>query len=491
MARSGVGGRRGPRPRGRRAAGRPARRRAAPGRPRRAVAPRGPGPGDARARPGAGGEPHGHQCGVRPAGGRGLAGRSARVGDGGDGGAPGPSRRCRSRSRCPSRCQRSVDACTQWQESPVVDRPPPRRPLPRGARRRGVAPGLAPRRRPRPGGAPRARGLGRLPRRRRRAPAAPSWGHRRPRRGPRHGRDDRGLRRGPRRAGRGAWAAAARRDRGPGYRRAVGVGRAAGHEVVGLAVDAEGLVVDAVPSGLDLVYASPAHQYPLGGRLPVARRGELARRARAEGFVVVEDDYDGELRYDVAPLPVLAALAPDVVVHLGTASKIATPTLGRRLDGGPAAAARGRARRPAGDRDPAGARRPGGAGGLGRRRGARPAPRAAAARARGPAGARRGCGRRGRARRRRGPGGRAPRGAAGLGRRRGGGRGPGRGGRAARRRAGRAPHASGRPGGAHPPRRARRLGRAAARELVDALARWRAVLAEVPGTPRGDGVGSA
>ena len=54
----------------------------------------------------------------------------------------------------------------------------------------------------------------------------------------------------------------------------------------------------------------------------------LVDRARAEGFVVIEDDYDGELRYDVAPLPVLAALAPDVVVHLGTASKIATPTLG-------------------------------------------------------------------------------------------------------------------------------------------------------------------
>ena len=51
-------------------------------------------------------------------------------------------------------------------------------------------------------------------------------------------------------------------------------------------------------------------------------------RARTEGFLVVEDDYDGELRYDVAPLPLLAALGPDVVVHLGTASKLLTPTLG-------------------------------------------------------------------------------------------------------------------------------------------------------------------
>ncbi|MCD2190293.1 aminotransferase-like domain-containing protein [Actinomycetospora soli] len=114
----------------------------------------------------------------------------------------------------------------------------------------------------------------------------------------------------------------------PGYRRAAGVLRAAGAEVIALAVDAEGVVVGNLPAGLDLVYVTPAHQYPLGGRLPVARRAALVERARAEGFVLVEDDYDGELRYDVAPLPVLAALGPDVVVHLGTAGKIATPDLG-------------------------------------------------------------------------------------------------------------------------------------------------------------------
>jgi len=66
----------------------------------------------------------------------------------------------------------------------------------------------------------------------------------------------------------------------------------------------------------------------LGGRMPAARRVELVERARRDGWLVIEDDYDGELRYDVAPLPLLAALAPDVVVHLGTTSKILTPTLG-------------------------------------------------------------------------------------------------------------------------------------------------------------------
>jgi GntR family transcriptional regulator/MocR family aminotransferase len=114
----------------------------------------------------------------------------------------------------------------------------------------------------------------------------------------------------------------------PGYQRAAGALRAAGVEVVPCPVDDDGLVVDAVPDGLAAVYCTPAHQWPLGRRMPAARRMALVARARAEGWFVLEDDYDGELRYDVAPLPLLAALAPDVVVHLGTSSKTVSPTLG-------------------------------------------------------------------------------------------------------------------------------------------------------------------
>jgi GntR family transcriptional regulator / MocR family aminotransferase len=114
----------------------------------------------------------------------------------------------------------------------------------------------------------------------------------------------------------------------PGYRRAVGALHAAGLQVVPVPVDDEGIVVDALPAGLAAVFSTPAHQFPLGARLSAARRVALVARARAEGFLVVEDDYDGELRYDVAPLPLLAALGPDVVVHLGTTSKLLTPTLG-------------------------------------------------------------------------------------------------------------------------------------------------------------------
>lgn len=114
----------------------------------------------------------------------------------------------------------------------------------------------------------------------------------------------------------------------PGYPRAVDTLRAAGMTVRQAPVDREGLIIDRIPAGVRAVYCTPAHQFPLGGRLSAARRVDLVEWARSRRTWVIEDDYDGELRYDVAPLPVLAALDPDVVIYLGTASKIISPTLG-------------------------------------------------------------------------------------------------------------------------------------------------------------------
>ncbi|MFQ6392421.1 PLP-dependent aminotransferase family protein [Nocardia sp. KC 131] len=114
----------------------------------------------------------------------------------------------------------------------------------------------------------------------------------------------------------------------PGYRRAAGAFVAAGVRVLPVPVDADGLRVDLIPPGIKAVYCTPAHQFPLGARMPAARRVQLVEFARQAGVPIIEDDYDGELRYDTAPLPLLAAMAPDVVVHLGTTSKILSPSLG-------------------------------------------------------------------------------------------------------------------------------------------------------------------
>ncbi|WP_433353839.1 PLP-dependent aminotransferase family protein [Microtetraspora malaysiensis] len=114
----------------------------------------------------------------------------------------------------------------------------------------------------------------------------------------------------------------------PGYRVARNVLRARGAEIVPCPVDDQGVIVDELPDDLDMLYTTPAHQFPLGGRLPMARRERLLAWARRTGAVIVEDDYDAEFRYDVAPLPALYGLDPARVVLLGTLSKSLSPDVG-------------------------------------------------------------------------------------------------------------------------------------------------------------------
>lgn len=76
------------------------------------------------------------------------------------------------------------------------------------------------------------------------------------------------------------------------------------------------------------VYLTPSHQYPLGHRIPLEARHRLLAWSRATGAVLVEDDYDGEFRYDVPPLSSLAGLDPTAgTIYLGTMSKVLDPGL--------------------------------------------------------------------------------------------------------------------------------------------------------------------
>ena len=116
----------------------------------------------------------------------------------------------------------------------------------------------------------------------------------------------------------------------PGYRLACQVLRERGARILPIPVDDDGLRVAELPLGADgppLVYTTPSHQFPLGWRLSLPRRRALLAWAHEHDSLIVEDDYDGEFRYDTAPLPALAALDPDRVVYLGTFSKVLSPAL--------------------------------------------------------------------------------------------------------------------------------------------------------------------
>ena len=93
-----------------------------------------------------------------------------------------------------------------------------------------------------------------------------------------------------------------------------------------LHVDSQGAATDALADA-DAALLTPAHQFPLGVPLGAQRRAQVVAWARQSGGLVIEDDYDGEFRYDRHPLGSLQALAPEHVVYAGTASKSLAPGL--------------------------------------------------------------------------------------------------------------------------------------------------------------------
>ncbi|OAS27800.1 PLP-dependent aminotransferase family protein [Methylobacterium platani] len=116
----------------------------------------------------------------------------------------------------------------------------------------------------------------------------------------------------------------------PGYRAARGVFSAAGATILPVPVDGDGLRTDAL-AALDparLAYVTPSHQFPLGGVLPASRRQALLAWAEGCGATIVEDDYDGEYRFDAKPVEALLGLdRAGRVIYVGTVSKTLSPQL--------------------------------------------------------------------------------------------------------------------------------------------------------------------
>ncbi|OCC03694.1 hypothetical protein BA190_17930 [Labrys sp. WJW] len=106
---------------------------------------------------------------------------------------------------------------------------------------------------------------------------------------------------------------------------------ACGASIVPVPVDREGLSVEA---GLDLApdfrlaFVTPSHQHPTGVEMSLARRAELLAVANRNDAWIIEDDYDGEFRYDGRPLPTLkSGDAGERVIYVGTFSKTMFPAL--------------------------------------------------------------------------------------------------------------------------------------------------------------------
>ncbi|MDX3844081.1 MocR-like pyridoxine biosynthesis transcription factor PdxR [Streptomyces europaeiscabiei] len=101
---------------------------------------------------------------------------------------------------------------------------------------------------------------------------------------------------------------------------------AASVRTVPLPLDEDGARVDRLGRER-AVLLTPAHQFPTGGPLHPVRRAAVVDWARARGGLILEDDYDGEFRYDRKPVGAVQGLDPERVVHIGSVSKSLSPAL--------------------------------------------------------------------------------------------------------------------------------------------------------------------
>jgi GntR family transcriptional regulator / MocR family aminotransferase len=108
----------------------------------------------------------------------------------------------------------------------------------------------------------------------------------------------------------------------PSYQGTSEVLRTAGARLLPVSVDREGLQPASLPKDTRLAFVTPSHQFPTGAVLPLARRLELLDWARNKDAVVVEDDYDGEFRYEEQPVESLQGLDSEGrVIYIGTFSR--------------------------------------------------------------------------------------------------------------------------------------------------------------------------
>lgn len=115
----------------------------------------------------------------------------------------------------------------------------------------------------------------------------------------------------------------------PGYHYALKVFKSFDYEIKKIRINENGIILDELnKSESKLVYITPSHQFPTGTTMPISNRQHLIQWAKKNDAIIIEDDYDSELRYSSRPIPSLQGLDEDEnVVFLGTFSKSLSPAI--------------------------------------------------------------------------------------------------------------------------------------------------------------------
>ena len=112
----------------------------------------------------------------------------------------------------------------------------------------------------------------------------------------------------------------------PGFFGARNAFRLAGSELIGVAVDKDGIIPGAIPFGCQLVFTTPSHQFPTMVTMSEARREELLEAAAEKDFLIIEDDYEAEMNYVARSSPSLRSMdQTGRVIYVGSLSKTISP----------------------------------------------------------------------------------------------------------------------------------------------------------------------
>jgi GntR family transcriptional regulator/MocR family aminotransferase len=114
----------------------------------------------------------------------------------------------------------------------------------------------------------------------------------------------------------------------PGYPMAYHVFQSAGAKMCPIPVDEKGILVHQIPKDVSIIYVTPSHQFPMGVLLSAERRMALLEFAAKNGIIIIEDDYDSELRFTGQSIDALKMNdVCDVVFYLTSLSKIMFPDI--------------------------------------------------------------------------------------------------------------------------------------------------------------------
>ncbi|NNF76843.1 MAG: PLP-dependent aminotransferase family protein [Rhizobiales bacterium] len=114
----------------------------------------------------------------------------------------------------------------------------------------------------------------------------------------------------------------------PGFFGAFNAFQMAGAQMVGVPIDREGIIPSAIPAGVKMVFTTPSHQFPTMVTMPAARRADLLKEAEEKDFLIIEDDYEAEMNFQVRSSPSLRSMDRNQrVIYIGSLSKTISPGL--------------------------------------------------------------------------------------------------------------------------------------------------------------------